>query len=167
MQIRHFAILALTWASAIVPCYARECAKGAPTAAATSFYAKHRDFIHEGAESPPLSNSLAKLVAANIIQNLDAGDVGAIDWNFWADAQDGDVEGVAKALSSREEPGGVIVRLSYRFFLSPSEKPVLKVSDVVLARTGDGCLLVDDVLHNGRSVRKLLEVGISKNKGKQ
>lgn len=162
MQIRQFAILAVISASAIVPCHGRECAKGASTTAAVSFYAKHRDFIHEGAKSPPLSNSLAKLVTENITQNLDAGDVGAIDWNFWADAQDGDVEGVAKALSSREERGRVIVRLSYGFFLSPSAKPVSKTSDVVLARTGDGCWLVDDVLHNGRSVRKLLRAGISK-----
>lgn len=167
MKTRHLAIAALLATPFLVPCHARECAKGTPAAAASSFYEKHRDFIHQGAKSPPLSDALAKLVAANITQNLDAGDVGAIDWNFWADAQDGDVGSTAKALSTREDRDRVIVRLSYPFFLDPSEKPVPKLSELVLTRGANGCWLVDDVLHNGRSVRKLLEMGTSKKRRKQ
>ena len=158
MKLPRLTVLIAVGASALMSCYASECAKSVPTATAESFYEKHRDFIHQGAKSPPLSPSLAKLVAANITQNLDAGDAGAIDWNFWVDAQDGDVEGVAKAISSREEHDRVIVRLSYLFFLSPANKPTPKVSDVVLTRAGNGCWLVDDVLHDGRSVRKLLQI---------
>ena len=167
MDIRHLAIATALWTSVLAPCFARECAKGDPAAAAVSFYEKHRDFIHQGAKSPPLSASLAKLVAANITQNLDGGDVGAIDWNFWADAQDGDVGATAKAISTREERGRVMVRLSYQFFFNPSDKPVPKESEVALTRGANGCWLVEDVLHNSRSVRKLLEIGTSKKRGKQ
>lgn len=150
-----------------MPCYAHECAKVAPTSAATTFYAKHRDFVYSKTESPPLSKSLAKLVAANVTQNIDTGDVGAIDWDFWTDAQDGEADRVAKVTSEREEDGRVIVRLSYRLLPSPTQKPVPKVTDIVLVRELGGCWLVDDVLHNGQSVRQLLDAGTSAPDGKR
>jgi len=160
-MFRYTNFLPVVVALSLAPCYARDCDKIAPASAATAFYAKHRDFVHSGAESPPLSKSLAKLVTANITQNLDAGDVGAIDWDFWTDAQDGEADRVAKVTSVQEERGRVIVRLSYRFLPSPTQKPVSKVTDIELVREPSGCWLVDDVLHNGQSARRLLEAGTS------
>lgn len=150
-------------ATAVGPmsCYAVGCVTGEPASVATAFYATSREFIHDGVGSPPLSSSLAKLVKANFTQNLETGDVGAIDWNFWTDAQDGEAAPVAKVISVRDKRGRKLVRLSYKFFPAPAAKPVSKHSDIVLVQEPGGCWLVDDVRHNGRSVSRLLAAGTS------
>lgn len=138
---------------------AQTCSSTSPTDAARSLYQEHYAFIHEGAGSPPLSPSLQQLVAANIEQNLSAGETGAIDWDFWTDAQDGEAAHAATATLVHERKPKAVVRLHYSFVPSPTEKPRTKITDVQLVRSSSGCWLVDDLLHNKQSLRRLLRLG--------
>jgi hypothetical protein len=101
------------------------------------------------------------LVGANITQNIEAGELGAIDWDFWTDAQEGEAAEFAEIKSVRDERRRNLVQISYQFYPSPAAKPVPKQSDLILVRDLDGCWLVDDIVHNGSSASRLLEAGTS------
>ena len=135
------------------------CSSVSPTDAARAFYQKHYGFIYEGAGSPPLSPQLRRLIAANIKQSIDAGEIGAIDWDFWTDAQDGQASHTAKAFLIRKHKSKAVVRLRYSFLLSPDAQPQPEITDVYLLRNASGCWLVDDLVHDTKSLRRLLEQG--------
>lgn len=156
--IRSAVIIAVA-ASVSATAYAQTCSNESPVVAAVALYKHHYDFIHDGAGSPPLSESLRALVAANIQQNLKAGDVGAVDWDFWTDAQDGTASPDAKGALVNRSGEKVIVRLQYQFRLAPESHPRAKVSDVHLVRAASGCWLIDDLRHNGKSLRAILRRG--------
>jgi len=138
------------------------CGSQSPTEVAVGLYQDHRNFIHSGSMQAPLSASLQSLVMANFSQNLQAGDVGAIDWDFWTDAQDGDVSQQVRASLVSRRRDAAIVRLRYHFVHLPESKPQAKFTDVHLQRSSTGCWLADDLVHNQISLSALLRRGIKK-----
>ena len=147
----------VAFASAAV--HAQVCSNDSPLTAAAAFYKQRYDFIHDGAGSPPLTESLRTLVVANIGQNLNEGDVGAVDWDFWTDAQDGTSSPDAKASLVKQQGVKAVVRLQYQFRLAPESLPRAKAADVYLVRAGSGCWLVDDLRRNGKSLSAILRQG--------
>lgn len=137
---------------------AQGCTGASPVAVAIDLYTQRHDFIHAGAESPPLAESLRQLVAANVAQSLQTGEVGAIDWDFWTDAQDGASSPGARAVLVHQRGSRATVRLQYLFRLTPDAPPIAMTAEVKLVRSG-GCWLVDDLLRNGTSLRALLRRG--------
>lgn len=145
--------------STCVSAGAQVCIDDSPSAASVALYKQHYDFIHAGYESAPLSVPLRKLVAANIEQNLKEGDVGAVDWDFWTDAQDGESSPEVKAVLVNRRGAKALVRLQYYFRSAPRSQPHAKLAEVHLLQSGTGCWLVDDLRRNGKSLSSILQRG--------
>jgi hypothetical protein len=154
----RFILSVIVPAIASAPAYAQGCSDDS-AAAALALYKQRYDFIHDGAGSPPLTASLQTLVAANIEQNLKAGDVGAVDWDFWTDAQDGFSSPDAKAALISQHGAKAKVQLQYEFRMAPDSPPQVKVTDIHLVLSGSKCWLVEDLRHNGKSLSRLLQRG--------
>jgi hypothetical protein len=125
--------------------------------AALALYENHQDFIFSGGRSPPLSDALAAVVNANLDEQKRTGESGLIDWNYWADAQDGELASNAKVSSVIAHGRRAQVELAYKFYPLPGEKPRTKRAIIKLSRTSQGCWLIDDVQHGKRSVMSYLQ----------
>jgi hypothetical protein len=127
-----------------------------PGAAALALYDEHRDFIFSGGSSPPLSETLAQAVRANLDEQRRTGDSGLIDWNYWTNAQDGEQSKTAKVVSVKATARQAQVILEYKFYPSPQELRQVKRSTIKLSRTREGCWLVEDIQNGKKSVMSYL-----------
>lgn len=158
-------------ATALLSCsllaHAQPCPTNDPVTVASNLYRQDHAFIHNGAASPPLSPSLQRLVASNLNRNLEHGEVGPIDWDFWTNAQDGEASADVAAALVSARGRQALVRLTYQHRRGPGEAPADKATDVSLVKGASGCWLIDNLVHNGQDLRKLLTPrrAVGKSKG--
>ena len=127
-----------------------------PGMSALVFYEVHQDFIHPGADSPPLTEELALAVRSNIKSALDKGEVGAIDWNFWTSAQDGNQSKTARVRRVSLSGSRAEVVLAYEFDLGGTSRPRELTASVRLVKAGGKCWLVADLVRGQQNVARLL-----------
>jgi hypothetical protein len=135
---------------------APECAES-PRAAAGLLYEQHASFVHTGAPNSLLSPRLATVVEANLTRIRERGEVGAIDWNYWTDAQDGEQSKTARMQVVKVSAARATVRLRYQFYLTTYANPEPKSALVSLTKSNLGCWQVDDVARGKTSVLLLLQ----------
>lgn len=144
---------------------AQSCFK-TPSAAALNLYNEHQQFIFNGGSSPPLSANFAAIVNDNIQEEKRTGDAGAIDWDYWTDAQDGNPSPKASVASASVRGRSARVLLRYQFLPAPGMPPIAKTALVTVSRDSAGCWLVEDVARGKTSVRSLL-TGRDTTRGRQ
>ncbi len=150
------ALLAMLLATE-VPVFASpaSCGKSRPQSSAAELYRKHRGFQKD----PPknlLSRSLYRLTKTDVDSSSARGEVGAVDWDFWSSAQDGETSENVSVSSTKVQGSRATTRLKYTFQAVPHAKPKEMVARIVLIREADGCWRVDDVVRDRRSFKALL-----------
>lgn len=119
-----------------------------PTQWAESFYAKNYGFYYAD------PNTLRKVVTPELLKLLERDakyssnhtEVGALDYDPWLGAQDGDIGKPVNFAVESQSPDVAVISMSYQFVLEPDHPPSQHSVRLVLRKAGQTCWRLHDFI---------------------